>query len=227
MGWTGDIGKEQGIQIEAGRVSLDALLGVPPEPQAVALFAHCSAGSRSSQPARFLARSLALDGFATLLLDLLTPPEELLDQELGHLRFDVALLARRVVAATEWLSCEPDLRRLPLSYVGATTGAAAALVAAAERGPAITAVVSRGGRPDLAGPMLSRVTAPTLLIVGGHDLGLVELNRKALGRLRAEAHLQVLPGASHLVEEIGSLDDVARLTVGWLRRYGTVRRRAA
>jgi dienelactone hydrolase len=156
---------------------------------------------------------------ATLLIDLLTLDEEAIDARTGHLRFDIDLLAERLVAVTDWLTQYPDTRSLPIGYFGASTGAAAALVAAAERPDVVGAVVSRGGRPDLAGPALVRVRAPTLLIVGGNDIQVIQLNRAALAQLRCEKQLVIVPGATHLFEEPGALDVVARLAREWFHRY--------
>jgi dienelactone hydrolase len=158
-------------------------------------------------------------GLATLLIDLLTPDEEAIDARTAHLRFDIDLLAERLVATTDWLTQYPDTQSLPIGYFGASTGAAAALVAAAERPDAVGAVVSRGGRPDLAGPALMRVRAPTLLIVGGNDTEVIELNRAAFARLRCEKQLVIVPGATHLFEEPGALDEVARLAREWFHRH--------
>jgi dienelactone hydrolase len=156
---------------------------------------------------------------ATLLIDLLTPPEAAIDQQSGDLRFDIRLLAERLIGATDWLARSPDTHRFRLGYFGASTGAAAALVAAAEREPVVGAVVSRGGRPDLAGPALGRVRAPTLLIVGGEDTQVIELNRLAFTQLRCEKELVIIPGATHLFEEPGALDQVARLARDWFQRF--------
>jgi dienelactone hydrolase len=156
---------------------------------------------------------------ATLLLDLLTPAEEAVDARTSRLRFDIGLLAQRLIAATEWLTEQPPTRALRIGYFGASTGAAAALVAAAARAAVVAAVVSRGGRPDLAGPALVQVQAPTLLIVGSKDLPVIELNRRALAALRCEKQLVIIPGATHLFEEPGALDEVARLARDWFERY--------
>jgi dienelactone hydrolase len=158
-------------------------------------------------------------GLATLLMDLLTRDEEAIDQLTAHLRFDIGLLAERLVATTDWLTQQTDTHHLSTGYFGASTGAAAALVAAAERAEAVRAIVSRGGRPDLAGPALSRVRAPTLLIVGGRDELVVELNRAALQQLGGEKRLEIVPGATHLFEEPGTLEEVARLACDWFVKY--------
>jgi dienelactone hydrolase len=167
-----------------------------------------------------VARVLREAGLATLLLDLLTGDEEAVDMETGLLRFDIGLLAGRVVGATDWLAREPETARLPVGYFGASTGAAAALVAAAERPETVGAVVSRGGRPDLAGDALPQVRAPTLLIVGGFDGPVIGLNRQALERLgSAEKQLVIIPGATHLFPEPGALEEVARLAAEWFTRH--------
>jgi len=168
-----------------------------------------------------VARVLQKGGFATLLLDLLTPAEEQVDLRTLHLRFDIGLLAERLIQATDWVQSEPATRGLAVGYFGASTGAGAALVAAAERPPMIHAVVSRGGRPDLAGPALPRVQAPTLLIVGGDDPEVIRLNREALAKLRCEKQLVIVPGATHLFEEPGALEQVSELALNWFEKYLT------
>jgi putative phosphoribosyl transferase len=174
------------------------------------LFAHGSGSSRHSPRNRNVARMLNRANLATLLVDLLTPEEEeALDVRTAHLRFDIGLLTGRLIGATDWLTQHPDTRHLRVGYFGASTGAGAALVAAAERPDVVSAVVSRGGRPDLAGPALARVQAPTLLIVGGYDLQVIQLNRVAFAQLHCEKQLVIVPGATHLFEEPGTLDEVA------------------
>jgi putative phosphoribosyl transferase len=158
-------------------------------------------------------------GLATLLIDLLTPDEEEADLRTGHLRFDIGLLAQRLAGATDWLVENPATRGLRVGYFGASTGAGAALVAAAERRGAVGAVVSRGGRPDLAGDALPRVEAPTLLIVGGDDVPVIGMNRQAMEQMRAEKRLEILPGAGHLFEEPGALEEVARLAAEWFAHH--------
>jgi dienelactone hydrolase len=158
-------------------------------------------------------------GLATLLLDLLTREEEVVDRRTGHLRFDIGLLAERLSFAADWLSKNPHTQDLRIGYFGASTGAGAALVAAAERPSRVGAVVSRGGRPDLAGDALSRVQAPTLLVVGGKDVPVIAMNEEALGMLRAEKRLEIVPGATHLFEEPGALEEVSRLAAGWFVRH--------
>ena len=194
-------------------------LVVPPGAHGVVLFAHGSGSSRHSPRNRRVAAALREAGLATLLVDLLTPDEEALDVRTAELRFDIALLAERVVAAVAWLRATADTRDLAVGCFGASTGAAAALVAAAERPDDVAAVVSRGGRPDLAGAALTRVHAPTLLVVGGADTVVLELNRQALAVLPGEKRLDVVPGASHLFEEPGALDRVAELARDWFSLY--------
>ncbi|XYI02130.1 dienelactone hydrolase family protein [Sorangium sp. So ce1128] len=214
-----DSGREQEIQISLGRTTLDGSLAVPPGATGAVLFAHGSGSSRHSPRNRHVAGVLRESGLATFLLDLLTPEEETIDDRTGHLRFDIRFLAGRLVAATDWLLQVGGLRHLRVGYFGASTGAGAALVAAAERPGVVHAVVSRGGRPDLARPILPRVAAPTLLIVGGNDAPVIEMNRSALDDLRCEKHMVIVPGATHLFEEPGALDDVARLARDWFERH--------
>jgi dienelactone hydrolase len=183
------------------------------------VFAHGSGSSRFSPRNRFVADVLEQAGLATLLMDLLTPQEEAVDELTAHLRFDIGLLTARLVAASDWLTEQPDTRHLALGYFGASTGAAAALVAAAKRADLVRAVVSRGGRPDLAGPALPRVRAPTLLIVGSRDEEVIELNRAAFEQLRCEKLLEIVPGATHLFEEPRTLEKVAELARDWFVRY--------
>jgi len=206
------------IPLQAGLV-MDADLGVPESCQGVVVFAHGSGSGRHSHRNRAVAGHLQHGGFATLLLDLLTPDEEQVDLRTGHLRFDVELLAARLATAASWARAEPDLTGRPLGYFGASTGAAAALIAAADEPAGVAAVVSRGGRPDLAGDRLRRVCCPTLLIVGGADDVVLELNRQAIVRIEAETALEVVPGATHLFEEPGALDAVADLAGRWFTTH--------
>ena len=210
---------EQSVRVRAGAVTLDGDLSLPDGARAIVLFAHGSGSSRLSPRNRHVADLLNEAGLATLLVDLLTPEEEVTDARTARLRFDIRLLAERLVEVTDWLRERAETRGLRLGYFGASTGAAAALVAAAMRPEAVDAIVSRGGRPDLAGRALSLVRAPTLLIVGGEDGVVIELNRQALAELRAEATLVVVPGATHLFEEPGALDEVARLAREWFERH--------
>ena len=198
-------------------------LTLPAGAPGVVLFAHGSGSSRQSPRNQFVARQIQEAGVGTLLFDLLTPDEEAVDAYDGHLRFDIALLAGRLVAATRWLLAEPDTQGLGIGYFGASTGGGAALVAAAELGTTIDAVVSRGGRPDLAGPDLPRVVAPTLLIVGEQDEVVLELNQAAYHRLQCEKHLAIVPRATHLFEEEGALENVASLAAAWFRRHLTAK----
>src|SRR4051794_32551980 len=186
-------------------VGLPGDLTIPSQATGMVVFAHGSGSSRHSSRNRYVAGVLNEGGFGTLLLDLLTAAEEDIDMHTRHLRFDIPLLAGRLVQATDWLQRDPVTRELPIGYFGASTGGGAALVAAAERPTTISAVVSRGGRPDLAGPALPKVQAPALLIVGGRDREVIELNRMALDELRCEKQLSIVPGASHLFEETGAL----------------------
>lgn len=213
--------QEKPVRIPAGDVTLFGDLGAPRDARGIVLFAHGSGSSRLSPRNRHVAALLRQGGLATVLLDLLTRDEEAVDARTAHLRFDIGFLAGRLVAATEWLQAQAATRALPLGYFGASTGAAAALVAAAERPQAVRAIVSRGGRPDLAGPALARVKAPTLLIVGGDDSPVIQMNREALAQLTAEAKLEIVPGATHLFEEPGTLDEVARLARAWFQRWLT------
>jgi pimeloyl-ACP methyl ester carboxylesterase len=206
------------VRLPTGDVELAGDLVLPEHPTGIVLFAHGSGSSRHSPRNRLVAHSLNEAGFGTLLLDLLTSVEERADQIAGEFRFDIDLLARRLVGAIDWLAAGPAAS-LRLGLFGASTGAAAALVAAAERPEAVDAVVSRGGRPDLAGPALPRVRAPTLLIVGGADRLVLELNQRALELLPAESRLAVVPGATHLFEEPGALEQVAKLATDWFSTY--------
>jgi putative phosphoribosyl transferase len=210
---------EQAVHVPAGEVSLDGDLGLPDGARGIVLFAHGSGSSRLSPRNRHVARLLNEAGLATLLVDLLTPEEEAFDARTARLRFDIDLLAERLVEVTDWLGDRAETRGLHRGYFGASTGAAAALVAAAARPQVVHALVSRGGRPDLAGPALPVVRAPTLLIVGGEDVAIIELNQRALAQLRTEADLAIVPGATHLFEEPGALDEVARLARQWFERY--------
>jgi dienelactone hydrolase len=186
----------------------------------VVLFAHGSGSSRHSPRNRYVAGVLRQAGLATLLIDLLTADEEALDAHTAHLRFDIGLLAQRLEGATDWLKRQPDTASFAVGYFGASTGAGAALVAAADRPEDLGAIVSRGGRPDLAGPSLSHVRAPTLLIVGGRDEPVIEMNRRALTQLAAEEkRLVIVPGATHLFEEPGALEEVAQLASDWFTKY--------
>ena len=208
------------VGIPAREATLAGDLTVPAGAKAIVLFAHGSGSSRASPRNVWVAARLARAGLATLLFDLLTRDEERRDVRTREHRFDIALLARRLVAATDWIDTQADIAALAVGYFGASTGAAAALVAAAERERRVGAVVSRGGRPDLAGPdALARVGAPTLLVVGGDDDVVLELNRRALAAMTCEKRLEIVPGATHLFEEPGALEQVASLASEWLVEY--------
>lgn len=210
---------ERDVQVPVGELSLDGTLSIPAQPRGVVLFAHGSGSSRHSPRNRFVAGVLQQSGLATLLLDLLTPDEEVVDLRTRHLRFDIALLADRLVTATDWLGRHRATQHLPIGYFGASTGGGAALVAASQRPDVVGAVVSRGGRPDLADGALPLVQAPTLLIVGGNDEPVIGMNRSAMARMRAEVRLAIVPGATHLFEEPGTLEEVARLARDWLVQH--------
>jgi dienelactone hydrolase len=210
---------ERSVQVHAGKVVLEGDLVVPPGASGIVLFAHGSGSSRHSPRNRYVAGVLQAGGLATLLVDLLTPEEEVIDVRTAQLRFDIGLLARRLVDASDWLAGQPVTRDLRVGYFGASTGGGAALVAAAERPQAVHAVVSRGGRPDLAGAALPRVLAPTLLIVGERDTPVIEMNEAALARLEGVKRLEIVPGATHLFEEPGTLEEVALLARDWFERY--------
>jgi putative phosphoribosyl transferase len=211
--------EERLVHVPAGSVTLDGNLTLPQGSRAVVLFAHGSGSSRHSPRNRYVARLLNEAKLATLLIDLLTLHEEVIDARTAQLRFDIDLLAERLVDATDWLTQFPDTKDLRIGYFGASTGAAAALAAAALRPDPVGAIVSRGGRPDLAGAALIRVRAPTLLIVGENDEQVIQLNRAALAQLRCEKQLVIVPGATHLFEEPGALDVVARLARDWFERH--------
>jgi putative phosphoribosyl transferase len=210
---------EQAVRIPAGAVGLDGTLAIPEGTRAMVLFAHGSGSSRHSPRNRFVAQILREAHLGTLLMDLLTAPEEDADAATGHLRFDIPFLATRLVAATDWLLAGAATRDLRIGYFGASTGAAAALVAASQRPNAVGAIVSRGGRPDLAREVLGGVRAPTLLIVGERDRAVLAMNEEALRALRTEKELAIVPGATHLFEEPGALEEVARLAAGWFVRH--------
>jgi len=209
------------VQIAAGPVALPGDLNIPEGAEGIVLFAHGSGSSRLSPRNRFVARVLEEGGLATLLIDLLTAEEEQIERWTRHLRFDIGLLAGRLVEVTDWLLRDPETHFLKIGYFGASTGAAAALTAATERPDAVQAIVSRGGRPDLAAPHLPGVRAPTLLIVGGNDIPVISLNQQALAQLQGEKSLEVVPGAGHLFEEPGALEQAARLAGQWFEDHLT------
>ena len=207
------------VEIECDSTCLNGDLAVPRQPCGIVLFAHGSGSSRLSPRNRYVAGVLQAGGLATLLFDLLTQEEELIDVRTRSLRFDIDLLAGRLVGATDWLLRQEGVADLPIGYFGASTGAAAALIGAAQRPDDVAAVVSRGGRPDLAGAALTEVRAPTLLIVGGLDHQVIMLNEEALARLTSEKRLEIVEGATHLFEEPGTLEEVAALASEWFRGH--------
>lgn len=215
MAISNDVVRTRSLRLPAGAVRLEGDLATPEDPSGIVLFAHGSGSSRFSPRNRAVASELNSGGLATLLIDLLTSREEAADRKSGHLRFDIGLLAERLVHVIDWLVAEPETRDLPVGLFGASTGAAAALVAAAARPDRVGAVVSRGGRPDLAGDALPHVQAPTLLIVGGADVPVIGLNRRAMTRMRCETRCEIVPDATHLFEEPGALGQVATLALDW------------
>jgi len=206
---------EQILRLTLGSATLEGALRIPEAATGIVLFAHGSGSSRHSPRNRYVAQALHEGGLATFLIDLLTEAEEREDDRTARLRFNIHLLAHRVIGASDWLLQNAATKNLSVGYFGASTGAAAALEAAAERPDEISAVVSRGGRPDLALPDLGRVKAPTLLIVGGRDTAVIEMNREAFEHLHTEKRLDIVPGATHLFEEPGALEHVARLARDW------------
>jgi putative phosphoribosyl transferase len=207
------------VQIPAGRAVLSGSLTIPENAVALVLFAHGSGSSRHSPRNQFVARTLNRADLGTLLFDLLTPEEETLDIYTREHRFNIVLLAERLVQATNWARQQDQTRDLRIGYFGSSTGGAAALVAAAELSQDVAAVVSRGGRPDLAGDALPKVQAPTLLIVGGNDDIVIELNEMARDQMRCEVKLEIIPGATHLFEEPGALEQVAKLASDWFAKH--------
>jgi putative phosphoribosyl transferase len=215
-------GAAQTISVPAGTVRLDGDLWLPAGSGGVVIFAHGSGSSRHSPRNRFVAQALRQVGLGALLLDLLSAEEEQEDAHTGRLRFNIDFLANRLLAATQWLQEQPPTRPREVGYFGASTGAAAALQAATQVPQTVKAIVSRGGRPDLAERFLGQVTTPTLLVVGGNDWPVIEVNESALNRLAArQKQLIIIPGATHLFEEPGALDEVARLATEWFSRYLT------
>jgi putative phosphoribosyl transferase len=213
------ITQNRDVQIRTDTALLSGELHVPQNATGIVLFAHGSGSSRHSPRNQYVANVIRDAGVGTLLFDLLTREEEAIDNYTREFRFDINLLARRLVVATKWLAAETETAYLRPEYFGASTGGAAALVAAAEMGEKIGAVVSRGGRPDLAGPALLRVKAPTLLIVGGLDGPVIRMNEGAYAQLRCEKELKIVPGATHLFEEPGKLEEVSRLASTWFVKY--------
>jgi putative phosphoribosyl transferase len=210
---------ETRVSIPVDKVRLMGQLTVPPLAQGLVVFAHGSGSSRHSPRNQSVAEILQEVGLATLLFDLLTPEEEVIDQQTRQYRFDIALLAERLIGATHWLRQEPTTAQLNIGYFGASTGSAATLLAAAAYPDLIQAIVSRGGRPDLAGTALTRIEAPTLLIVGGLDQTVLALNRMAMQSIQAPKRIEIIPGATHLFEEPGTLEKVAWLATQWFCKY--------
>ena len=207
------------VRVTIGEITLEGNLFAPDDATGIVVFAHGSGSSRHSPRNRFVAEELQRRGLATLLIDLLTAHEEEVDAYTRHLRFDIGLLAHRLVVTADWLARQPETEHLRLGYFGASTGAGAMLVATAERPHGVAAVVSRGGRPDLAGAALPHVQAPTLLIVGGDDVPVISLNRQAYAHLNVPKRLEIIPGASHLFEEPGTLEQVAKLAGDWFSEH--------
>jgi putative phosphoribosyl transferase len=211
---------EQAIKIPVGSVEVEGNMFLPSETGCLIIFVHGSGSSRFSPRNQYVAKEFNKASMGTLLFDLLTPGEEEEDELTAEYRFDIALLSQRLIGVTEWLRVDPQTSKLKLGYFGASTGAAAALIAAAKMPDAISAVVSRGGRPDLAGQQyLSRVEAPTLLLVGGDDEEVIELNRQAQNQMTNENKLLIVQGATHLFEEPGKLEEVSRFATDWFNRY--------
>jgi pimeloyl-ACP methyl ester carboxylesterase len=209
----------EAVRISLGTATIDGDLKVPERARGLVVFAHGSGSSRFSRRNRAVAKVLEHAGFGTLLLDLLTQKEEIEDERTMEYRFYIRLLGERVVAAVDWVQSRPDRRQLPVALFGASTGAAAALIAAAERPRIVGAVISRGGRPDLAESALRQVSAPTLLIVGGDDIPVIEMNREAMRWMHAPVQLEIIAGATHLFEEPGALEQVARLATDFCQRH--------
>lgn len=207
------------VTIQVSPEVLRGLLMIPEHAKGIVLFAHGSGSGRLSPRNQFVAKKLQEKGLATLLMDLLTAEEEEIDEKTRQFRFDIDLLAERLKGCTEWVLHQEEISSLAVGYFGASTGAAAALMAASEQGDIIKAVVSRGGRPDLAIDQLANVSAPTLLIVGGEDLAVIEMNKKALDALQSIKKLEIVPGATHLFEEPGTLEEVAELASNWFTTY--------
>ncbi|MBD3182449.1 alpha/beta hydrolase [Candidatus Poribacteria bacterium] len=209
------------IQISLDSVTLEGSLNIPEGAQGLVLFAHGSGSSRKSPRNRFVAEELGKGNLGTLLFDLLTSDEESIDIMTREIRFDIDLLSERLIGATKWVMDQPATQELKIGYFGSSTGAAAALIGAANLPDVISAVVSRGGRPDMAEGFLNKVKAPTLLIVGGNDYHVIKLNEQAIDRLSSEKKMEIVPGATHLFEEPGKLEQVAQLARHWFQTYLT------
>jgi putative phosphoribosyl transferase len=213
------VGVQSEVKIHIGAVALNGFLHVPTDAKGLVLFAHGSGSSRFSPRNQLVARFLHDEQIGTLLFDLLTPKEEEVDNQTRSLRFNIPFLAERLIAATEWIGEYPETHHLSMGFFGASTGASAALIAAAELGLRVQAVVSRGGRPDLAGQALARVQCPTLLIVGGNDFGVIELNQQAFQLLQCKKKIEIIEGATHLFEEPGTLEEVGRMAAIWFSAH--------
>lgn len=216
---TTKIKEESYVEILIDSIILEGNLVVPNNAKGIVVFAHGSGSSRFSPRNQYVANVLQKERFATLLMDLLTKEEEMIDMQTAHLRFNIEFLAERLISATNWLKKNAKTKNLAVGYFGASTGAGAALVAAAKHQNIVCAVVSRGGRPDLAIKYLSKVKAPTLLIVGGYDKAVIEMNKKALELLPRVKKLEIIPNASHLFEEHGKLEEAAKLAAEWFKHY--------
>lgn len=211
--------EESLVKIPIGEIVLEGNLLIPENARGIVLFAHGSGSGRFSPRNQYVAATLQKAGIATLLIDLLTEEEEALDMETGHLRFDIEFLAERLTGAAEWLRKNARTKKLAIGYFGASTGAGAALIAAARHPNDVYAIVSRGGRPDLAAKFLPKVKAPTLLIVGGNDEPVIQMNKEAMRHLRSLKKLEIIPNATHLFEEPGTLEEVARLATEWFVKH--------
>lgn len=210
---------EKNVIVQVDAVSLPGILALPEEPRGCILFAHGSGSSHKSPRNAMVAKFFQDEGFATLLFDLMTEEEEKLDDTTRELRFNIPFLAHRLLGATQWIEQHPDTHALSIGFFGASTGAAAAINAAAELGLKVRAVVSRGGRPDLAGQSATRVRSPTLLIVGGRDHGVIELNQQSYERMSCEKKFEIVEGASHLFDEPGALEEVGRIAARWFANF--------
>jgi putative phosphoribosyl transferase len=219
MGSIREMAVERSVRVTIGNVTLDGSLCVPEKSQSIILFAHGSGSSRFSPRNQFVAGELRKAGLGTLLIDLLTKAEEEKDLDTAQLRFNIRLLSTRLAGATDWLAKLAVPEHFKIGYFGASTGAAAAIVAAAERPDGVGAIVSRGGRPDLAEEALTAIKAPSLLIVGGNDTPVISMNQAALRLIKVEKKLEIIPGATHLFEEPGALEQVARLAIDWFHKY--------